>query len=157
MASKCGAFGCRKPRSEIYFLTSPNRGAAVQVDRAARIVSPEQGAEGDFRMRTLLLCGLIAFAAACTARDVGIWDSSRMFAANWCMDTGSDMTMSKGAWESRGAVWHRTTTLTPAFLSTISVFYTGMMANAPLSTSEQAALLSWVQAGNTLVVTTDCV
>lgn len=107
-------------------------------------------------MRAVLIGILTACAGMCCAVDVGILDNSRLLTPGYNVQTGPDMSTMKALWDARGAVWHQTDTLTPAFLSTVSVFFTSQIGPPELSPDEQAALVAWVRAGNTLIVTGDC-
>jgi hypothetical protein len=103
------------------------------------------------------LCASLAVACACPATDVGTFADSRLYLpqANNIV-TGSQMTMLKAIWQARGAVWHQTDALTTGFLSGVTVFVTGNLGTNELSQDERNALLAWVKAGGTLVVTGEC-
>jgi hypothetical protein len=107
-------------------------------------------------MRCQLVALLASAAAICGAVDVGILDNTRLYTSSYNVQSGQYMVTMKGLWEARGAVWHQTGQLTPAFLATVTVFYTSQIGAPELSADEQTALVNWVRAGNTLIVTGDC-
>ena len=99
---------------------------------------------------------LLLLAVACSAADVGIFDNTRVNNSSFNIETGSYFTVLKSDWEANGAVWHQTGTLTPAFLSTVSVFMTGFVNASGATPDEQAALVNWVKGGGTLVAIGEC-
>ena len=101
-----------------------------------------------------LLLGWAVQAAG--AVNVGIFDNSRLLGPTWNIQTASQLSMFRTEWQNRGAVWHQTSALTPAFLSGVKVFITSKISAQNLSAAEKTALTSWVQGGGTLIVTGEC-
>lgn len=100
----------------------------------------------------LALCAVSASAAT----DVGIFSNARVYDATLNVETGANLTTLKGIWTSRGAVFHQIGTITPEFLSTVTVFYTSKINNTLFTTAEATAMRDWIVAGGTLVVTGEC-
>ncbi|GMV37424.1 MAG: hypothetical protein AMXMBFR61_19320 [Fimbriimonadales bacterium] len=108
-------------------------------------------------MRATTLVGVLMAAVACSAAvDVGIFDDTRVWSPVYNVETGAAMTELRAIWEARGAVWHQTDVLSESFLSQVSVFYTSQILQQNLTAAEQTAIVNWVKAGGTLVVTADC-
>ncbi len=108
-------------------------------------------------MRAIVLVGLLTTCLAdAAAVDVGIFDDTRLWSGVYNVETGAAMTELRAIWEARGAVWHQTPVLSETFLSQVSVFYTSQILQQNLTAEEKSALVDWVMAGGTLVVTADC-
>jgi len=107
-------------------------------------------------VKRFLFIALLAAACACQAVNVGIFDGTRLYESRFDVQSGASMTTWRGLWEARGGVWQKTTTLTPQFLSGVSVFLTSSISTTWFTTDEQAAVVSWVKGGGTLIVTGDC-
>jgi hypothetical protein len=107
-------------------------------------------------MRLTLIWALLVASTAYAATDVGIFDDTRLLGTGYNVETGGLMSTVKAIWDARGAVWHQTPVLTPAFLSGVSVFYTSKLNSTLLTTAEKDALLNWVLAGGTIISTGEC-
>lgn len=107
-------------------------------------------------MRAFFVAGLAACAISALATDVGIFSDSRLAHPYFNVQTGPYMSVSKSLWEARGAVWHQTSLLTPAFLSGVQVFFTSKIGPVAFTDAEVTAITDWVHAGGTLIITGDC-
>ncbi|GMV36563.1 MAG: hypothetical protein AMXMBFR61_10710 [Fimbriimonadales bacterium] len=106
--------------------------------------------------RAIIFALLGCLAQSASAVNVGIFDNSRLLGTSWNIATAGQLSQFRAEWESRGAVWQQTSALTPTFLEGVQVFVTSKISTQTLGSAEKTALVNWVQAGGTLVVTAEC-
>ncbi|MEP0767440.1 MAG: hypothetical protein HRF45_13000 [Fimbriimonadia bacterium] len=106
--------------------------------------------------RAIILVLLGCLAQATPAVNVGIFDNSRLLGPSWNIETAGQLSQFRTEWQNRGAVWQQTSSLTSTFLNGVSVFVTSKISTQNLGSAEKTALVNWVQAGGTLVVTAEC-
>lgn len=106
--------------------------------------------------RAILLAVLAGLVQSASAVNVGIFDNSRLLGSSWNIATAGQLSQFRAEWESRGAVWQQTSSLTSTFLDGVDVFVTSKISTQNLGSAEKTALVDWVQAGGTLVVTAEC-
>ena len=99
---------------------------------------------------------LLAICAWSNAQVVGAFDGSRLYDPEMNLASGALMTAFRENFLSRGAPVTTTYTLTPQYLAGVSVFVTSDIINVVPSQDEVAAMVAWVQAGGTFVVTGEC-
>ncbi len=114
--------------------------------------------------KVVALRGLSAAAALCaaslaSASDWGSFDESRInYPGGVFADGTAHATLRGIVTANGGTIAPATSTLTPAYLSTIDVFYTSLLNNDGvdiLSGAERAALQAWIANGGTLICTAD--
>jgi hypothetical protein len=107
-------------------------------------------------MKRMALALVLAAAASVQAQVVGSFDDTRVANPTWNLMTGSAISMMRECFESRGALITTTPTLTPEYLATVDVFFTSYFTKVVPTQAEADAMVAWVQAGGTFVVTGDC-
>lgn len=103
--------------------------------------------------RFLATSCFLTLTLACSAIDVGIFSNTRLYSAAFNLQTGGSMSILRTDWEARGAVWHQTGTITASFLATVKVFFTSSLNMTSFTAAEKTAMIAWVKAGGTLIVT----
>ena len=107
-------------------------------------------------MRRILVLLLPALAVGIQAQVVGAFDNSRLTTEDMNLATGDWLSGMRECFLSRGAPITTTGTLTPAYLSGVTIFFTSEFINQVPTQDEVNAMVAWVQAGGTLVVTGEC-
>jgi len=107
----------------------------------------------------LVLLLLVALPQAVAAQcRWGSFDASRISYAGGVLVTGAELsTLRTIITANGGTLAPAAPALTAAYLGSIEVFFTSLLAVATgtLSAAEQAALQAWIDAGGTLIVTAD--
>ncbi len=87
----------------------------------------------------------------------GSFKSSRIEYAAGVLSAGAHIKLRSIITTNGGAIGVATSTLTPAYLAKVDVFYTSLLhrTKGKLSAAEQHALQAWFDAGGTMVVTGD--
>lgn len=107
-------------------------------------------------MRRFLALLLPALAVGAQAQVVGAFDNSRLSTEDMNLASGDWLSGMRECFLSRGAPITTTGTLTPEYLSGVTVFFTSEFLNQVPSDAEVAAVVAWVQSGGTLIVTGEC-
>ncbi len=107
---------------------------------------------------TLLANNIAAWA--CTPPSSCAWgsfDGSRINYASGPLTGSAHSTLRSIITSNGGYAAPPTPTLTPAYLSTVDVFYTSLLSTSTgaLAPAEQTALQNWIAAGGTLIVSAD--
>ncbi|GMV37808.1 MAG: hypothetical protein AMXMBFR61_23160 [Fimbriimonadales bacterium] len=107
-------------------------------------------------MKRIFAVLLPAFAVGVQAQVVGTFDNTRLMTEDMNLASGDWLSGMRECFQSRGAPITTTGTLTPAYLSGVTVFFTSEFLNDVPSNDEVAAVVAWVQNGGTLIVTGEC-
>ncbi|MEP0767279.1 MAG: hypothetical protein HRF45_12175 [Fimbriimonadia bacterium] len=107
-------------------------------------------------MKRILALLLSALAVGVQAQVVGTFDNTRLLTEDMNLASGDWLSGMRECFLSRGAPITTTGTLTASYLSGVTVFFTSEFINQVPSDDEVAAVVAWVQAGGTLVVTGEC-
>lgn len=110
-------------------------------------------------MRAMLcfMLSAITWVPFASAKTVGTFSDERLHNADFSLANGNQMDQARAIIEQNGATITTTGEITPAYLATVDVFFTGLIAGQPLPGEEEAqALADWAAAGGVLIITGEC-
>ncbi len=107
-------------------------------------------------MKFRWIAALVVCAGSSFATEVGTFSNYRLYFSAYNLVTSPDMSTYGNMWLAGGTVWHQTDTLTPEFLSTVTVFVTSKIGTINYTQAEVDALADWVRNGGTLVMMGEC-
>jgi hypothetical protein len=112
--------------------------------------------EAAMRWAGLVIAVILLLAGPALAAELGSFDNSRLGNPAYNILSGSAMDSARLVLTEAGVNITLTSTVTPAFLETVDIFFTSKISTAIPSAAEVQALADWVEDGGVLIVTGVC-